>query len=47
MDFEFDYTQITVTELDFHNKISDQFLCNLCIGLVTCLLVCSLRKMKT
>lgn len=33
MDFEFDYTQIVVIELDFDHNISNQVLhSNLCIG---------------
>lgn len=42
MDFEFDYTQITISEWDFHYKISNQVLCNLCIGLESLAHLCVL-----
>lgn len=50
MDFEFDYTQITVTELNFDHNISNQVLCNnLCIGQESPVHLCALflRKKKS
>lgn len=47
MDFEFDYTQITVTELNFDHNISDQVLSNnLCVGQESPVHLCALFLRK-
>lgn len=48
MDSEFGYTQITGTELDFHDKIAHQVIRNLWSGLESPVQLCALQeRMKT